>query len=61
MVDIIAKIKKDINEEFDFLEKYYFEHPEIKDMLIELHIKVENAIDQLEEECEEDDSSSTLQ
>lgn len=50
MIDIIAKIKKDINEEFDFLEKYYFEHPEIKDMLVELHIKMENIIDQLEEE-----------
>lgn len=61
MVDIIAKIKKEIDEEFDFCEKYYFEHPQIRDMLVELHIKVENAIDQLEEECEEDDSSSTLQ
>lgn len=54
MVDIIAKIKKDIDEEFAFLEKYYFEHPQIKDMLVELHIKVENIIDQLEEETEDD-------
>lgn len=54
VVDIIAKIKNDINEEFDFFEKYYFEHPQIKDMLIELHTKVENIIDQLEEDTEDD-------
>ena len=50
MIDIIAKIKKEIDEEFDFCEKYYFEHPQIRDMLVELHVKVENIIDQLEEE-----------
>lgn len=54
VVDIIAKIKNDIDKEFDFFERYYFEHPQIKDMLIELHIRVENIIDQLEEDTEDD-------
>lgn len=56
MVDIIAKIKKQIDDEFDYLKKYYFEHPQERDMLIELHIKVEKSLEELKEEFIKNDT-----
>ena len=54
MEDIIAMILKEIDDEFDFLEKYYYESPAIKDMLHTLNMKVRNIISKMEEETEDD-------
>jgi CHASE3 domain sensor protein len=60
MLELFVKAKKQIDEEFEYLEKYYFKHPQERDMLIELHIKVENSLEELEEEFIKNDSSCKM-